>query len=229
MAELALEIVPNSSLDLIFGWAGQTLAGWERDVEIALELASPHISTYQLTIEPGTAFAKAEGRGKTRAVGSELSADMYEVSSAALEAAGYAHYEVSNFAKGSVARSQHNLAYWRGWDYVGAGPGAHGRITTGEGRLATVMPLRPGEYAENPEPEVERMSAADVVSERVMMGLRTDEGVAADEVGGWPDLSDLSEWVTVREGRAVATRAGRRVLNTVSTEILMRLEEGRSN
>jgi len=224
VAEVALGEIPNTSLDLIFGWVGQGMTSWTRDVEAVLTLEPSHVSTYQLTIEPGTAFAKAVGRGEVRSVAGDRSADMYELAAERLSAAGYAHYEVSNFAK-EGARSQHNLAYWRGWDYVGVGPGAHGRIATAKGRLATVTALRPDEYAAGKEMSVEVMDREAVISERVLMGLRTDEGVAGHEVGGWPDLSDLAEYIEMRGERAVATPRGRRVLDHLTREIISRMEE----
>jgi len=143
--DLALEIFPSVSADLIFGWAGQTEADLALDLSTLLSAGTPHISTYQLTIEEGTAFAKAEGRGQVRAVNSDLSADFYEQVQIRLRGAAFDHYEVSNFAKPGH-RSQHNLAYWHGLDYVGVGPGAHGRITKDGARQATIAHMTPGAY-----------------------------------------------------------------------------------
>ena len=126
--ELAVDIFPSVSLDIIFGWAGQTQGLLQADLDIALASGANHISTYQLTIEEGTAFAKAEARGDIKAVDSDKSADFYELVRDRLIAEGFEHYEVSNFAKPGH-RSQHNLAYWQGRDYVGVGPGAHGRVS----------------------------------------------------------------------------------------------------
>ena len=222
VAELALELIPNTSLDLIFGWAGQGMEVWERDLATALELNPPHISTYQLTIEPGTAFAKSEARGVARGVDAELSADMYECAVQALTGAGFEHYEVSNFAK-SGHRSQHNLAYWRGRDYVGVGPGAHGRITTHNGRVATIAPLQPSAYVEDPSPEIESLSGNDVAVEAVLMGLRTGEGVALSRLPKVPDVSGLEGLVMIEDGYLRATPSGRRVLDALTQEMLERL------
>ena len=124
----AVDIFPSMSLDIIFGWTGQTEDLLQTDLDIALGSGAQHISTYQLTIEEGTAFAKAEARGDVKAVDSDKSADFYDLVRERLVAEGFEHYEVSNFAKPGH-RSKHNLAYWQGRDYVGVGPGAHGRLT----------------------------------------------------------------------------------------------------
>jgi len=145
---LAMEIFPSVSADLIFGWAGQTPEQLKTDLENLLAAGVPHLSTYQLTVEEGTAFAKAEERGQNRAVSADISADFYDAIRLRLGVAGFDHYEVSNFAKPSH-RSQHNLAYWRGTDYVGVGPGAHGRITRGGKRAATIAHLAPRTYAQS--------------------------------------------------------------------------------
>ena len=116
------------------------------DIQALLDLNVSHISTYQLTIEDGTAFAKAEARGDVQAVDNDQSADFYDLVRTQLSGAGFEHYEISNFAK-LGQRSQHNLAYWRGLDYVGAGPGAHGRLTVDGQRFATIAALRPDDYS----------------------------------------------------------------------------------
>src|SRR6185436_815373 len=105
-----------------------------------------HLSPYQLTIETGTAFDRAVRRGVFKVVDEDLGAELYDTTQAVLEAAGFEAYEVSNHARGAAARSRHNLVYWRGWDYVGVGPGAHGRITRGGAREATEAARKPGDY-----------------------------------------------------------------------------------
>jgi coproporphyrinogen III oxidase-like Fe-S oxidoreductase len=90
-----------------------------------------------LTIEAGTAFDRAVGRGKLVVPDEDLAAALFETTQEVLEAAGFDAYEVSNHARGQAARSRHNLVYWRGHDYVGVGPGAHGRLTLPDQKLAT--------------------------------------------------------------------------------------------
>ena len=222
VAELALDVVPNTSLDFIFGWRGQTEAAWRGDLATALELGAPHVSTYQLTVEEGTSFHRRQERGDDPASGADEAAGFYEVAAEVLEPAGLEHYEVSNFARPGH-RSEHNLSYWRGHDYIGVGPGAHGRVTTDEGRVATVMPLHPADYARAPEPEVERLSGEDVAAEYVMMGLRTVEGVERERfrelTGRGLKLEGLESWFE-EGGRLVATREGRRVLDALTAALL---------
>ena len=145
---LAVDVFPSVSLDIIFGWAGQTEDLLQADLDIALASGANHISTYQLTIEEGTAFAKAEARGDIKAVDADRSADFYELVRERLISEGFEHYEVSNFAKPGH-RSQHNLAYWQGRDYVGVGPGAHGRLTVEGTRYVIIAEMRPQDYEDN--------------------------------------------------------------------------------
>ena len=215
--EDALAVIGDVSVDLIFGWAGQTAALWEADLERALGLGVPHVSAYQLTVEPGTAFAKAEARGREMAVDGDASAELYDLAEARLTAAGFDHYEVSNYARGK--RSAHNSRYWRGGDYVGAGPGAHGRITVEGERFATETPRRPADYRAGPRPELEALSAEDVRVERLLMGLRLREGVRLSEVEP-VDVSGLDGLVEVEGGRLRATPDGWRVLDRVIAELL---------
>ena len=233
--ELALESFPSVSLDLIFGWAGQTKALLESDVELALTYAPQHISAYQLTIEEGTAFAKAEDRGQTRAVAAEQSAGFYEAVQDAFTAAGYAHYEVSNFAKAGH-RSHHNLAYWQGRDYVGIGPGAHGRLTLDGTRVATVAEMRPQAYQDRVLKtgtgitEKETLSPTQWAEEYLLMGLRIEEGISRErfaEIGGQPlpkaALQSLVDQgvISCKGDKIAASRAGRLVLNMVTEKLLL--------
>src|SRR5690606_7872049 len=112
----------------------------------ALDLGAEHVSPYQLTIEQGTAFGRAVRRGQFAIPDPDVGADFYDVTQAVLQGAGFEAYEVSNHARGEAARSRHNLVYWRGEDYVGVGPGAHGRITVEGARRATVSEARPADY-----------------------------------------------------------------------------------
>ena len=220
---VALRVLETVSLDLIFGWAGQDLAGWERDLETALALGVPHISAYQLMIEPGTAFARAEARGRSRAVGAALSADMYELAEGRLTAAGYGHYEVSNYARPGW-ESRHNRAYWWGDDYLGIGPGAHGRIAVGGTRLASVTPRKPADYIEDPTPEFEPLDASEQAVEYALLGLRAREGIELDRyarlAGREPKLAGLDGLVEVAGRRLRATRDGWAVLDSVLERLL---------
>lgn len=181
--DLAVDIFPHVSADLIYGHKGQTAAHWLKDLQSALGSGAGHISAYQLTIEAGTAFARAQQRGDDPAIGADASADFYELTRDTLTGAGFEHYEVSNFAKAGQ-QSAHNLIYWRGGDYVGAGPGAHGRLSTDSGRLATVAAKRPADYISSVSSkghgitDEEILPACDYGAEYVMMGLRINEGIS---------------------------------------------------
>ncbi len=232
---LAMEIFPSVSADLIFGWAGQTPEQLKTDLENLLAAGVPHLSTYQLTVEEGTAFAKAEERGQNRAVSADISADFYDAIRLRLGVAGFDHYEVSNFAKPSH-RSQHNLAYWRGTDYVGVGPGAHGRITRGGKRAATIAHLAPRTYAQSVLRtgtginSLETLSQQDWAAEYLLMGLRIEEGVS---VARYAELSRqalpavelahfLKDGLLLREGDTLKSSAeGRLVLNRIIEKLLL--------
>ncbi len=233
--ELALDIFPSVSADLIFGWAGQTEKNLDTDLDILLASDVPHISTYQLTIEEGTAFAKAEGRGQKKAVDADSSADLYERVRTVLTGAGYDHYEVSNFAK-SGHRSRHNLAYWQGLDYIGVGPGAHGRLTAGGKRYATIAHLTPGDYV-NSVSETgsgiesnDRLTPEEFATEYLLMGLRIEKGISLSRYAfiAGHTLSEkqmdylISDGFLRRSGdRLSATLAGRNVLNSVTEKLLL--------
>ena len=232
--DLAMDIFPSVSLDLIFGWAGQTQNQWADDLTITINSGASHISTYQLTIETGTAFAKAEARGQSRASGEGESADFYDYAASALGAAKYRHYEVSNFAKPGH-ESRHNLAYWQGLDYVGVGPGAHGRITQDGIRRATIAHMRPDVYAQSTLEtgsgiaEDERLSPEEWGEEYALMGLRIEDGISLSRHKAITQRalpqSRIDEFVQsghliVKNDRLMATYQGRLVLNHI-TEVLL--------
>lgn len=233
--DLALDVFPSVSADLIFGWVGQSATMLSDDLHRVLAAGTQHISTYQLTIEDGTAFAKAETRGQTRAVDTDLSADLYDLVRDTLIGAGFDHYEVSNFAKASH-RSKHNLAYWQGLDYVGVGPGAHGRFTRNTTRSATIAHLRPGAYSRAvTETGVgidsrETLSPSEWASEYLLMGLRIEDGISLSryrEISG-QDLNQtelnalIGDGLLNREGDQLrATTQGRVLLNAVTERLLL--------
>jgi len=116
------------SLDLIYGTPGETLSDWARSLEAALECEPDHVSAYALIIEPGTKLAARIRRGEIEPPDDDLHADMYEMADARLRNAGFEWYEISNWSRSHDTRSRHNLVYWRGADWWGAGPGAHSHV-----------------------------------------------------------------------------------------------------
>lgn len=233
--KLATYIFPSVSADIIFGWAGQTLKNLNLDIERILESGVKHISTYQLTIEPGTAFAKAETRGQVRAVDTDVSADFFEVIMDRLQQAGFGHYEVSNFAR-MGHNSSHNLAYWRGYDYVGVGPGAHGRLVVEGKRVSTIAALTPAQYCGSVSKtgmgisDKETLSAEEWSEEYVLMGLRIDEGVSlskyAEIRGKKMERSRFAPLIeegllSLNDNELRATQKGRFLLNAVTDALLV--------
>jgi putative oxygen-independent coproporphyrinogen III oxidase len=225
------------SFDLIYARPGQSLAAWRRELDEALMLAGGHLSLYQLTIEPGTAFATLERRGELVIPAEEDAAALYEMTQEQLAAQGLPAYEISNHARpGSECR--HNLAYWRYQDYVGIGPGAHGRLTVGDVKYATRQARLPERWlaaVEEAGTGTEEMAAIDrddAVEEMLMMGLRLTEGVARARLEGaagrdaeaifGDNLASLVEggFLTLDRDRLAATAAGRQRLNAVLAALL---------
>ena len=221
---------PRLSLDLIYALPGQSVGGWTRTLEEAVALGAEHLSPYQLTLEPGTPFDRAVGRGRFLPADPDRAADLYDATQAVLTAQGFEAYEVSNHARGAGAQARHNLAYWRGWDYVGVGPGAHGRITRAGARTATVAASRIADYVAAVRDrgvgfgDGESLAPRQAAEERLLMGLRTREGVAFTDLaslGLTPadrrvrDLCDQGMLVAT-QARLTATDRGRTLLDAVT-------------
>ena len=232
-ADIAARTFPRLSIDLIYARPNQSLKDWRQELQTAFDLGFEHISPYQLTIEPTTAFGRAFARGHLVPPDEDLSAALYEETQSILSGAGFEAYEVSNHANAVAARSSHNLHVWRGGDYVGVGPGAHGRLTTGEGRTATVAHRRIADYISGvgqgtPWQEREVLSTEDADEERILLGLRTVEGVPLSVLErlklnvGTPAVADMIEggFLETASGRIRATPQGRPVLDSVLKQLL---------
>ncbi len=231
---VAARAFPRLSIDLIYARPDQTVADWRAELAGAIDMGFEHVSPYQLTIEPTTAFGRAVARGAWTPPDEDRSAALYETTQTVLEAAGFDAYEVSNHARGTAARSAHNLHVWRGGDYLGLGPGAHGRLTLQGARTATVAHRGIGAYvagvaAGTPWSEQETQSARDAAEEKVLLGLRTVEGVALDALtmlGRTADAEPLAgliadRFLAVEADRVRATTAGRPVLDGVLRALLV--------
>ena len=231
---VAARVFPRLSIDLIYARPDQTVAGWRAELAGAIDMGFEHVSPYQLTIEPTTAFGRAVARGAWTPPDEDRSAALYETTQAVLEAAGFDAYEVSNHARGTAARSAHNLHVWRGGDYLGLGPGAHGRLTLQAARTATVAHRGIGAYvagvaAGTPWSERETQSARDAAEEKVLLGLRTVEGVALGDLavlGRTAEAEPLAGliangFLAVDADRVRATAAGRPVLDGVLRALLV--------
>jgi oxygen-independent coproporphyrinogen-3 oxidase len=231
---VAARAFPRLSIDLIYARPDQTVDGWRAELTGAIDMGFEHVSPYQLTIEPTTAFGRAVARGVWTPPDEDLSAALYETTQTVLEAAGFDAYEVSNHARGEAARSAHNLHVWRGGDYLGVGPGAHGRLTLDGARTATVAHKGIGDYvagvaAGTPWRERETQSARDAAEEKVLLGLRTAEGVALSDlamlgrtVAAEPLAGLIGDgFLVVEAGRVRATVTGRPVLDGVLRALLV--------
>ena len=180
--DLAHRLFDRFSFDLIYGRPGQTVPDWRDELARALARAGDHLSLYQLTIEPGTAFYRRAGLGETLTSDDDAAAALYEMTQNMVSDAGLPAYEISNHARpGSECR--HNLTYWRYQDYAGVGPGAHGRLTL-DGRKWTTQRLRSPESwldgiedGSGAEEARTALEAEDRLAEMVMMGLRLAEGI----------------------------------------------------
>ncbi|HEY3814623.1 MAG TPA: radical SAM family heme chaperone HemW [Caulobacteraceae bacterium] len=234
-AEVARKVFARLSVDLIYALPDESPEVWRRELKDALTALQPeHVSPYQLTIESGTAFDRAVTRGTLVPPDEDAGAALFDVTQAVLERHGFDAYEVSNHAHSDSARSRHNLAIWRGAEYLGAGPGGHGRLALDGARTATRTARGVKDYIGRVGKTgvgfdtLEPLSAREAAEERVMFGLRIREGV---EIGALTnlDLSPASPKVatlidagllTIDTDRVRATPAGRLVLDRVVRELV---------
>ena len=236
--ETARRLFPRVSFDMIYARPGQTIAAWRAELGRALALVADHLSLYQLTIEPGTAFAALHRRGAIVLPDAEEAAGMYETTGEEAARFGLRGYEVSNYAVPG-AESRHNLVYWRYGDYVGIGPGAHGRVTLGGDLLATRRHRAPEPWAERVErnghgtTEEAPVSPFDRAREMLLMGLRLSEGLdearflartglAFDEALDLPMLRRAEDegYVSRAPGRLTVSAAGRLRLDALLPAIV---------
>jgi putative oxygen-independent coproporphyrinogen III oxidase len=183
------------SLDLIYGTPGESLADWRTSLDTAIALAPDHVSAYSLVIEPATRMGGQLRRGEIAPTDPDTQADMYEAADDVLAAAGYAWYEVSNWARTPADACQHNLAYWRSEDWWGIGPGAHSYLGPRVGATGGAIRAErwwnvkhPLAYSrrladgEDPAAEREELDDDALVLERIMLGVRLAEGLGLDAV-----------------------------------------------
>ena len=216
------------SFDLIYARQDQTLEDWEAELSLAISLSSGHLSLYQLSIEPNTAFGDRFQRGRLRGLPDEdLAADMYTLTQELTASANLSAYEISNHALPG-AEARHNLIYWRGHDWIGIGPGAHGRFTKDNIRIATETYLSPQKWlravgAGSGESSREHLSRIEIFEEQTMMGLRLAEGIRI------PNHEDIRHKINIlaedgllqtEENQVFATARGRLVLNEVIRYLL---------
>lgn len=228
--ERALAVFPRVSADLIYALPRQTADQWANELRCAIATGVRHLSLYQLTIEPGTAFDRQVAKGRWAAADETISADLFDLTQDLTSAARLPAYEISNHAAPGE-ESRHNLLYWRQGDYAAAGPGAHGRVTVAGGRRATETELNPSRYLSLVEAQGagvivdDPLTEEEFLTERLAMGLRTVEGAplsAAEWAQLSPRIAELSaEGCLERRGEAlIATAKGRRLLNAMLARLL---------
>lgn len=232
--DIARNTFERVSFDLIYARQSQSLKEWEAELNQALTLSIDHLSLYQLTVEDGTAFGDRYALGKLRGLpDDDLGADMFDLTQEVCGAAGMPAYEVSNHARDG-AQSRHNLIYWRYGDYLGIGPGAHGRLTAGGARNATTCYSNPKRWldaveAQSPEQSRETLTREDEVTEFLLMGLRLRDGIDVERYAGLAGkplearalihLTDIG-MITSTNSTLTVTDQGFRVLNSVIAELL---------
>lgn len=230
--DLAARFFPRRSFDLIYGRQGQALDAWDEELTRAVGLAADHLSLYQLTIEPGTRFFTRTELGETLTAEETVAAEQYDATQRRLEILGLPAYEISNHARPG-AESRHNLVYWRYGDYVGIGPGAHGRETRDGVVRATVRTRLPERWLDAVERQGHALDEAVVLDEErrlqeaLMMGLRLSEGVSGARLRARTgrdfkalDADRVSAlqgegYLVLADDHLVATPAGRSRLNAV--------------
>jgi oxygen-independent coproporphyrinogen-3 oxidase len=217
------------SVDLIYGTPGESLSDWQTSIDAALTLPITHISAYALIIEEGTKLAAQIKRGEVAPVDDDLTAEKYLVADKAFTAAGYEWYELSNWAK-SGSLSKHNLAYWLGDNWWGAGPGAHSHLN-GK-RFWNVK--HPNLYKErvlanqSPVADSEALDELQIESERLMLSLRLPSGLDKKSLNEL-QLAELSSYVQSghldqanwNQGRATLTLDGRLIADRILRQILL--------
>ena len=230
----AQELFGRISFDLIYALPGQGPREWEAQLSRALAFGTDHLSLYQLTIEPNTRFATDVRQQRFAPMQDDEAADLFALTQALTCAAGLPAYEISNHAR-SGEESRHNLAYWRYQDYVGIGPGAHGR----RGGLATTRVRKPENWLAAVERQghgIDRthaLGSAEAATEALLMGLRLAEGIDPAALAARFGLAEAEllvsrrvelyrelGFVREREGRLGVTAAGMPVLDTILDDLV---------
>ncbi|MGC6534703.1 MAG: radical SAM family heme chaperone HemW [Parvibaculales bacterium] len=231
---LAQKIFPYSSFDLIYARPGQSLAAWQNELQAALALAPQHMSLYQLTIEPDTPFAGLAAKGQLALPDEDMAADFYELTQTLCEAAGLSAYEVSNHAASGHA-CRHNMASWQGGDYLGIGPGAHGRLTRLGRRWASQALRAPHAWREQVNAQGhgwENLTPLDAEAhqmEAVMLGLRLTDGISLADLAARHVVLDDARLAAARADgllsddpqKLQASRQGRLLLDTLIARLLL--------
>jgi len=219
---VARSIFDRYSFDLIYARPRQTTDAWAAELKRAIAEAAEHLSLYQLTIEPDTPFFGLHKAGKLKIPDDDLARDLYDLTQTICTDAGLPAYEISNHARPG-AECRHNLVYWRGHDYAGIGPGAHGRLTIDGRRLATETDKRPEAWLVRVEENgtgltvTEKLTPGETADEYLLMGLRLAEGIDLERYSAISGRTlDAGRIAILREEGAVETTADGRLRVTQS-------------
>jgi oxygen-independent coproporphyrinogen-3 oxidase len=219
---VARSIFDRYSFDLIYARPRQTTDAWAAELGRAISEAAEHLSLYQLTIEPDTPFFGLHKAGKLKIPDDDLARDLYDLTQLICADAGLPAYEISNHAQPG-AECRHNLVYWRGHDYAGIGPGAHGRLTTDGRRFATETEKRPEAWLMRVEENgsgltvTEKLTPGETADEYLLMGLRLAEGIDVERYSALSGRTlDPKRIAILREEGAVETTADGRLRVTQS-------------
>ena len=237
--EVARKLCDNVSFDLIYARPGQSLEQWRTELDEALAFEPSHLSLYQLTIERGTAFFERWRQGNLVLPEEDLATDMFDLTNEACASQDLVAYEVSNYARPG-RESRHNISYWQSDPYMGIGPGAHGRLDGGEGRIATTRLRSPEKWlaavsGEGHGIDNEEIIEGDtLIAEVLMMGLRLNTGLSEARFQALTGktfaralpteaLQDLinGEFVSLSDHVLAVTPKGRNVLNAVTEKLLV--------
>ena len=231
---LARETFPRLSFDLIYARPGQSMDAWDKELDEAIGHAADHLSLYQLTIEEGTRFHALHAAGKFEMPDPDHAADLYRLTQEVTAAHGLPAYEISNHARPG-AESRHNLVYWRYGEYVGVGPGAHGRFLEDGRRIVTFTEKMPETWVNLVEAKGHGVIGGEVLTrseeadEFLLMGLRLTEGIDLaryEQLSGRPlssrriaTLQEEALVAPVGNSRLRATSAGMIVLDAVVADL----------
>ena len=231
---IARSIFDRYSFDLIYARPQQSRDAWANELKRAIVEAAEHLSLYQLTIEPDTPFFGLHKAGKLPVPDEDLARDLYDLTQEICADANLPAYEISNHARPG-AECRHNLVYWRGQDYAGVGPGAHGRLTIDGRRVATETEKRPEAWLMRVETNrtgvtvSEKLTAGETADEYLLMGLRLAEGIDLDRYntlsGRTLDpkrisiLRDEGAVETTADGRLRVTQSGFPLLDAVVADL----------
>ena len=225
----ASKVFNNYTFDLIYALPGQTSLAWEQELNLALKFAQNHLSLYQLTIEPGTEFYKNRVKPANENLGSKL----YRITNKIMKQAGYESYEISNYSRPEF-KCRHNLIYWNGLDYLGIGPGAHGRLTKNYTTQSIQSYKSPNKWLnaalteQNGEQNRQSLKPSERFEEILLMGLRLANGISSasfynltnTQLSGFLNHKKLD--VLIKENFIIydnnnlrATSKGRETLNSV--------------